>query len=74
MSIVDKLCKKLRGINYLDIELDLENNEKYSDSKHSLLSRMLLFARYFIDKSQFSINLTLYQNFWIILTTLAFIV
>lgn len=51
MSIVDRLCKKLRAINYLDVELDLEDNEKYSDSKHSLLSRMLLFARYFIDKS-----------------------
>ncbi|CAD8071940.1 unnamed protein product [Paramecium primaurelia] len=74
ISILDKLCKKLRSINYLDIELDLENNEKYSETKHSFLSRILLFARYFVDKSQFTINLTLYQNFWIILTTLAFIV
>ncbi|CAK86668.1 unnamed protein product (macronuclear) [Paramecium tetraurelia] len=74
MSIVDKLCKKLRGINYLDIELDLDNNEKYSESKHSLLSRILLFVRYYIDKSQFTANLTLYQNFWIILSTLAFVV
>ncbi|CAD8099704.1 unnamed protein product [Paramecium sonneborni] len=74
MSILDKLCKKLRGINYLDIEFDLENNEKYSETKHSFLSRILLFFRYYIDKSQFTANLTIYQNVWIILTTLAFIV
>ncbi|CAD8080183.1 unnamed protein product [Paramecium primaurelia] len=74
MSILDKLCKKLRGINYLDIEFDFENNVKYLETKHSLLNRILLFALQFIDKSQFTTNLTVYHNFWIILTTLAFIV
>lgn len=44
MSILDKLCKKLRGINYLDIEFDFENNVKYLETKHSLLNRILLFA------------------------------
>ncbi|CAD8111083.1 unnamed protein product [Paramecium sonneborni] len=74
MLILDKLCKKLRRINYLDLEFDLENNEKYSETKHSFLNRILQFVRQFIDKSQFSTNLTIYQNFWIILTNLAFVV
>ncbi|CAK90412.1 unnamed protein product (macronuclear) [Paramecium tetraurelia] len=74
MSILDQLCKKLRGINYLIIELDLEKKDKYTETKNSLLNRILLFARYFIDKSQFTVNLTLYPNFWVILTNLAFVV
>ncbi|CAD8177096.1 unnamed protein product [Paramecium octaurelia] len=74
MSILDQLCKKLRGINYLVIELDLEKKDKYTETKHSLLNRILLFARHFIDKSQFTVNLTLYQNFWVILTNLAFVI
>lgn len=58
---MEKLCKKLRTINYLEINTDLETEEDgYSETKVALFMRILNFLRLFVDKSSYSINLTTY--------------
>ncbi|CAD8093667.1 unnamed protein product [Paramecium sonneborni] len=72
LTILEKLCKKLLLINYLD--LDIQQEESSNEIQYSLLSQIIYFLNLFISKSGLPFDLTKYQNIWKIIIQIAFLI
>ncbi|CAK89756.1 unnamed protein product (macronuclear) [Paramecium tetraurelia] len=72
LTILEKLCKKLVLINYMDMDIESEE-ETSNEVQHSLLSQIFYFLSCFIQNSQFAFNITHYQNIWKIVQQTAFV-